>query len=393
MLPSTSADESKRRRRHPRRRRRWCLILVLVIIAVLYYRFASKEELSRDEEVLRHRLRPLTGTGPLNRWAEKVVMNGVDEHIEKISKVVHSVAGKIAVVLDEAIPERERQRIANRYIKLTGASAQDGWHREKASDLSLEHNAMAKNMPYDECDGDALTIIREFLPHFYSECDPEKPVWVSRCSIYMQSFIDVDEAHTDRSHDSVGFSVTAIWYPHERWHSGWGGETVFLSDNGSGDADLLLPVLPKPRRLLLFDSEIPHMAKPTSPISSPFAPSVLAHVTTPTTRTLGNRFSFVLRTLCGRKSVDDLLSQFDANHDNLLSRAEVLSLFRYLDIDRLDGALVRLNRIAHGGSTRGSSSYTADHLKTFFDIRYPADGDKPRVLRLDNASLTAALAA
>ena len=178
--------------------------------------------------------------------AKAIAANPKDSHALDVASVPHDVGGRTAVVVDGAIPESERKRIADTYIKLTGRAATDGWHREKASDASLEHNAMAKNMPFDECDGAPLDAIRALLPHFYDQCSPARPSWVTRCTIYAQSFADVDEAHEDRSHDGDAFSVTAIWYPHERWHPHWGGETVFLSSSAGGaDAELVLPVLPR----------------------------------------------------------------------------------------------------------------------------------------------------
>ena len=331
--------------------------------------FSSSE--GEEQPRRRRHLRPL-GDSALDRWADGVVSQGLEEHVEQIASKAHSIGGKVVAIFDDAVEESERKRVADRYVKLTGASAQDGWHREKASDSSVEHNAMAKDLAFDECDSSVLGFIRTVAPHFYERCDPERPMWVTRCSIYMQTFIDIDEAHTDRSHDDVGFSVTAIWYPHERWSSAWGGETVFLSKD---NADLLLPVLPKPKRLLLFDSEITHMAKPATAISQPFAASTLSYLSLPTTRTLGNRFSFVLRTICGSLSVEDLLDKFDTNKDSLLSRHEAITLFRYLDIDRIDGALLRLATIKK--YKNGAALYTPDDLKAFFDIRYTGL-DKPR---------------
>ncbi|KAJ8612439.1 hypothetical protein CTAYLR_006595 [Chrysophaeum taylorii] len=331
----------------------------------------------RDDDVVeeqrrRRYLRPFGGATRADAIARAIVDGGIEEHEAKISSVVHSINGKRAVVIDGAIGERERRRVADRYVKLTGDAAQQGWHREKASDFSLEHNAMAKDMPFEECDGAALAVIRSLLPHFFDRCDPERPAWVTRCSLYMQTFIDVDEAHEDRSHDAKGFSVTAIWYPHERWHAHWGGETVFLSGSNP-DAELVLPVLPKPGRLLLFDSEISHMAKPATPIAEPFRPSAISHVVLPSTRTTGNRFSFVLRTLCSTRSIEELIAIVDTHpEDGKLSRQEAMQLFRFLEFDRPDGAYQRLGRIA--GSR--VAHFTADHLKRFFDVRYAQDAPR-----------------
>jgi hypothetical protein len=96
--------------------------------------------------------------------------------------------GRRVVVLDGAIPEPERRRVADRYIKLTGSDAQQGWHREKANDNSLDHNAMAKDLSYDECNGQTLDTLRKLAPQFYEECAFDRPIWVSRCSIYVRLF-------------------------------------------------------------------------------------------------------------------------------------------------------------------------------------------------------------
>lgn len=359
-----------------RRPRSMVWILVLGGCFVLYMLFPSGPKAPHVVPRLR----------PIGSAAQRV--EGIDVHEPELSSVVHSIRGKRVVVVDNAIPERERKRVADRFIKLTGSSAQDGWHREKASDLSLDHNAMAKDMTYEECDAGPLSVVRTLVPHFYDQCDVDKPVWVTRCSIYMQTFIDIDEAHEDRQHDSTGFSVTAIWYPHERWHAGWGGETVFLSRNAA-DSDLLLPVLPKPSRLLLFDSEIPHMAKPTTPIAEPFRPGPLAMVSLPSTRTTGNRFSFVLRVLCARQTVDEMVHEFDTNRDNKLSRQEVTGLFRKLEIDRVEFALQcvffcffslifgnRRLKLVSGAAP----PWSPIHLAKFFDVH--ASGDVRLVLAL-----------
>lgn len=221
-----------RRRLHPSGRTRAVLCCALIGVSLLFSAVLRPgvSSMNPDEllKVRQQRLRPVGGNTVVDSLARKLLSNGLDAHEQSISSVAHSIGGRRVVVVDGAIGERERRRVAERYIKLTGDAAQHGWHREKASDLSLDHNAMAKDMPYDECDGVPLSVVRSLVPHFYEKCQPDFPIWVTRCSIYMQTFIDIDEAHEDRSHDTKGFSVTAIWYPNERWHAHWGGETVIL---------------------------------------------------------------------------------------------------------------------------------------------------------------------
>jgi len=310
--------------------------------------------------------------------AKAIAANPKDSHALDVASVPHDVGGRTAVVVDGAIPESERKRIADTYIKLTGRAATDGWHREKASDASLEHNAMAKNMPFDECDGAPLDAIRALLPHFYDQCSPARPSWVTRCTIYAQSFADVDEAHEDRSHDGDAFSVTAIWYPHERWHPHWGGETVFLSSSAGGaDAELVLPVLPKPGRLLLFDSEISHMAQPPTVIAEPFAPPMTSKLQLASTRTTGNRFSFVFRTLCGRRSSRQLVADHDRDDDGKLSRGEAVKLFSSLDMGAPEMAYRKLAAAARrrqGAAAAAAVLAEPADLDVFFGV-----ADEPKL--------------
>ena len=66
--------------------------------------------------------------------------------------------------------------------------------------------------------------------------------------------------HTDISLDAPeGRFFTGLYYPHLRWDADWGGERLFF--NAAKD-DLIAAIYPKPGRLVLFDSLIPHVARP-----------------------------------------------------------------------------------------------------------------------------------
>jgi SM-20-related protein len=54
---------------------------------------------------------------------------------------------------------------------------------------------------------------------------------------------------------------TALYYPHLRWHPDWGGETLFFNETRD---DLVKAIYSKPGRLVVFDSAIPHVARPVS---------------------------------------------------------------------------------------------------------------------------------
>jgi Rps23 Pro-64 3,4-dihydroxylase Tpa1-like proline 4-hydroxylase len=63
--------------------------------------------------------------------------------------------------------------------------------------------------------------------------------------------------HTDEG------DLTALVYGNKEWHINWGSETVF-ADKFQPDADIIKSVSPKPGRLVIFDSRIPHTGRPPS---------------------------------------------------------------------------------------------------------------------------------
>ena len=208
-------------------------------------------------------------------------------------------------------------------------------------------------------------------------------------------------------HDDAAFSVTAIWspragvetsrrreppprderrrerdgrgaravlptrrsgprrYPHERWHPHWGGETAFLTSSRGGlDAEIVLSVLPRPNRLLLFDSEVPHMAKPATVIAAPFAPAS-GRPPLASTRTAGDRYSVVFRTLCGRETSAELVARGDRDGDGALDRGEAAKLFDKLGI-QFAPALLR--RLADAGENPGAGRWGAADLDALFHV-------------------------
>ena len=260
--------------RYTRRRRDTCILwalgtgavvtlLWLTVFITLLLTTGDKVFQRRYPRLVPHPYATVFGEDAASAIAQRIASKPPDAHETDVASVPHTIDGRTIVVVDGAISETARAHIADTYVKLAGARVESGWSREKASDASVEGNAMAKDLPYAECGGGAgLVAVRAIAPHFFDQCSPARPIWATRCTVYAQTFADVDEAHEDRSHDGDAFSVTAIWYPHERWHPHWGGETVFLSDSGGGqDAELLLLVLPKPGRLVMFDSEQPHMSE------------------------------------------------------------------------------------------------------------------------------------
>ena len=68
-------------------------------------------------------------------------------------------------------------------------------------------------------------------------------------------FGDVLKLHVDG-----GYDLTAIIYGNEFWDINWGSETIFASSLDK-NAEIIASVIPKPGRLVIFDSKIPHSGR------------------------------------------------------------------------------------------------------------------------------------
>lgn len=70
---------------------------------------------------------------------------------------------------------------------------------------------------------------------------------------------DQHEAHSDYYWKDGG--KTLLLYVNKEWNRNWGGETVFFDDQGV-EIEYVTPFVPG--RIIVFDSDIPHMAKEQS---------------------------------------------------------------------------------------------------------------------------------
>jgi|TARA_B100001094_G_scaffold37475_1_gene31790 hypothetical protein len=69
---------------------------------------------------------------------------------------------------------------------------------------------------------------------------------------------DTQSIHVD-AYDRGGDNqyVTYLYYANDTWQSHWGGETLFF-DDASDEVEYV--VRPRPGRVVVFDSQIPHLA-------------------------------------------------------------------------------------------------------------------------------------
>jgi Rps23 Pro-64 3,4-dihydroxylase Tpa1-like proline 4-hydroxylase len=72
-------------------------------------------------------------------------------------------------------------------------------------------------------------------------------------------YTDTHEVHADHYYDRAG--KTLLYYVNETWNKDWGGETAFLDDNAE---KIIYTSQFVPGRVVIFDSNIPHSAKPQS---------------------------------------------------------------------------------------------------------------------------------
>ena len=102
--------------------------------------------------------------------------------------------------------------------------------------------------------------LRQFSTEIYSLWQCAKPLLKGGHSLAHayangQTYGQAGEIHTDTN--DAGYK-TVVYYCNAFWQTNWGGETIFYNADRS---DIVRAVLPKPGRLLIFDSNIPHAGR------------------------------------------------------------------------------------------------------------------------------------
>lgn len=72
------------------------------------------------------------------------------------------------------------------------------------------------------------------------------------------NFGDCPMVHTDLPPEHSEDCYTIIYYAHTNWHYDWAGETVLLNE---AKDEIAQSVYPRPGRIFVFDSAIPHVAR------------------------------------------------------------------------------------------------------------------------------------
>ena len=79
------------------------------------------------------------------------------------------------------------------------------------------------------------------------------------------NFGDCPMVHTDLPADRSDDCYTIIYYAHNNWDCNWSGETVILNDARN---EIIGSVYPRPGRIFVFDSALPHVARAPTRICS-----------------------------------------------------------------------------------------------------------------------------
>lgn len=94
-----------------------------------------------------------------------------------------------------------------------------------------------------------LEIIKNYIPQdLYTH-------WRSYINLGIVS--DSHKIHVDEF--SIGKGITLLYYANRNWNADWGGETIFYDDKRE-KIKFVSPFVPG--RIIIFDSSIPHSAKP-----------------------------------------------------------------------------------------------------------------------------------
>lgn len=112
---------------------------------------------------------------------------------------------------------------------------------------SIDNICLSSNLLYEE----KLRVIDNHLP----------PQTFKIYSSYVNLGIRGENHHAHVDNYSKGDGKTLLYYANKEWNRNWGGETVFFDDNGE-EIEYITPFIPG--RVIIFDSDIPHLAKEQS---------------------------------------------------------------------------------------------------------------------------------
>ncbi len=119
------------------------------------------------------------------------------------------------------------------------------------------HHTIAHNLVASE-------ILNSKQFSFFSETHEVLSISFNKSSFGTSDLVHVDSTDND--------NYTILAYINPEWSIDWGGETLFYDSNLQ---EIVKSIIPKPGRVIIFDSTIPHSARPPQ-IHCPYSRCVLA---------------------------------------------------------------------------------------------------------------------
>jgi len=95
------------------------------------------------------------------------------------------------------------------------------------------------------------TILNSKQFRFFSETHKVDSITLNKSSFGTSDLVHVD------SNDNNNYTILA--YVNSEWNIDWGGETLFYDSNLQ---EIVKATIPKPGRVVIFDSTLPHSARP-----------------------------------------------------------------------------------------------------------------------------------
>lgn len=171
-------------------------------------------------------------------------------------------------IIDNLLNEEKRKQICE---FLSQGGWRFGWKSDaKADQFSFWHKHFAGNVYPDNYAKDGKEQQYDCADELQRKVPLLHDMWrglqtralrghvLVRCYANGYPFGSEGSLHADSLSDR---SFTCVYYPHDKWHPNWGGETVFFNKEKT---DIIASVFPRPNRLLMFEGTLQHVARGVS---------------------------------------------------------------------------------------------------------------------------------
>lgn len=172
-----------------------------------------------------------------------------------MTKSNYIVDGKSVVVYDDVFSYQENLEIYQHICQLPFIRSNLDNTFDNNKDIHIKWSALLKD-PHP---------ITNLFSDRYQQLDffNNKRIQVFRQYVNFSTSETVDMVHLD-SQSFQQNCLTILHYANFTWNKNWHGETVFYNNNAD---EILLSTMIKPGRVVIFDSNIPHSARPPSKLA------------------------------------------------------------------------------------------------------------------------------